>query len=127
MKNQQQKEFENDWIYSLILLAAFVMVSVSCEEAKADEDLYLYDSAYVRVGVGYKLEEKTLYNWDKYYEDYSRSNVPEAARIELGFRRGNLIYGINHRSQYSQGVPFNSKVGDSYNVTEIFIDYILEF
>lgn len=128
-KVKSEFETEHDWIYSLVLVFVFAMVAVRCEDSKADEldDLYLYDSAYVRIGVGYKVEEKTMWGWNDEQDDYRLTNHPEAARMEIGFRRGNLIYGINHRSQYGQGMPFNGFEEDSYYVTEIFVDYIWEF
>ena len=67
---------------------------------------------YARVGIGYKIQDVDVHDL---------ANDPVTARIEAGFERGNLTYGISHHSQYFTGWPFNDD--KEYLKTEFFIDY----
>lgn len=77
------------------------------------------ESYYTKVGAGYKIDETNIQWYD------SSPTSPISARIEVGAKKGNFLYGINHRSQYLSGKPFNNN--SEYQVTEVFVDYVWEF
>lgn len=74
---------------------------------------------YAKIGAGYKFSESNI-EWDD-----KSTNHPISARMEIGAKKGPIIYGVSHRSQYFTGPPFNDKM--EYEATEVFIDYEFEF
>ncbi len=80
------------------------------------------ESAYLKVGAGYKLQETNLNRIDKGVITYNM-NDPLTARFELGAECfiPQITCGVTHHSQWLTGKPFNDK--DEYSKTEIFIDY----
>lgn len=79
--------------------------------AIADEDWSIY------VGVGYKIQETTLYD----PKDFEELEDPITARISIEKKKGNVRYGIAHHSHWFTGTPFNNVPENSK--TELFIDY----
>ena len=80
------------------------------------------DTAYLKIGVGYKFDEHTIYSraTGKKFDD------PISARIELGAECfiPELKCGIAHHSQWGTGWPIDDVVEPFKN--EVFFDYELK-
>jgi hypothetical protein len=78
------------------------------------------DEIYFKVGTGYKVTEEDGFNLDgKHYQNKYHSDL--SARFEVGYEKGNVTYGFTHRSQWTEGWPFNNH--GEYEVNEFFVDY----
>ena len=78
---------------------------------------------YLKVGAGYKFAETKI----KHRITQQQYDDPISARIEIGAQCiiKEVTCGINHRSQWFSGAPFNDD--KEYGVTEFFIDYTYKF
>lgn len=103
-----------DFWFVLLIVAGFIYF-MSPSEAKAD-------TLYFKSGVGYKVDELTIYNVD------TPINVKDTALFEIGVRDENLSYGFRHVSNWSTGWPLDND--SEYYKDEFFIEYefdLLEF
>ena len=77
------------------------------------------ESAYFKVGAGYKLGETKLTD----LKTMENVNDPITARFEIGMECvwENVTCGVAHHSQWFSGFPFDND--GEYSKTEIFIDY----
>lgn len=91
-----------------------IALLVSCVPVHAD-------SVYLKVGVGYKVDEFQIYlnKEQAWFDD------PVTARGELGYRKGSLSFGVSHDSQYLTGWPFNDR--SEYYKTELFLDWQVDW
>lgn len=96
-----------------LLLSALLSIP-SCTPAVAD-------SIYLKVGAGYKFDELALYS-SKTREMISD---PLTARIEVGYEKGPLTFGVSHHSQWLRGWPVDDKL--EYYKTELFVDYKIDW
>lgn len=81
------------------------------------------DSAYLKVGAGYKFEETEM-TWTNYNTGKTnRADNPISARIEVGMECvwENVTCGVSHHSQWFSGFPIDSD--GEYSKTEVFVDY----
>lgn len=114
------------WTTGKVIIAALLVIIVlisTMPDAKAEEfDVKSFlNNIHVRVGVAYKITEKTL------YFDGNKMRKALTARIGVWYRFNNIIskhcyvdLGIDHHSQYTENAPFNSR--DEYAKNEIFLD-----
>ncbi len=92
----------------LIIIACMVMPDANADDWK--------DDVYFKVGAGYKLNENTM------YIDGIKVRKAITARFVIGYQVSDrLSVGYTHRSQWSEGAPFNKR--GEYAVDELFIDY----
>jgi len=109
-----------DEILLAIQLLCFLTLTVLALNSSAS-----CDTAFAKVGAGYKFRESTMLVLDGVEYDTTDYNSPYSARVEVGIDCENISFGVAHHSQWADGYPFNDNA--EYAKTEIFIDYKFEW
>lgn len=101
-------------------LLLITLLTLPGQATEFDVESFL-NRSYLKVGIGYKLNETEIYFTDQGYND-----DPISARLELGFEyTENITLGFSHHSQYFTGKPFSEE--GEYAKNELFIDYTFRF